>query len=186
MIYTNTGRGSGGFMNNIGCLIFGGLFFIGFFYFMNWLYQMLWWAVPVLVVLSLIINPKVILGSLKGLWRLLQRSPIPGLFTAAIGAISLPFLSIFWFLGSLGAKKMENMQGQFGKQFGGNPFGGSGFGGNPFGTNEVPSPDTEFVDYEEIESKPKKTKEQEWPEEPPAKDNKKDNRKDNPYDQMFD
>ena len=75
---------------------------------------------------------------------MLLRNPISGFISGLMAAFLLPFLSIGWVLAALGANKFAKMQQDFGKQW--------GFGA--FDTSKVnASSDTEYVEFEEIESK---------------------------------
>lgn len=181
MIQISGGRPGGGFFSNIGCLIFGALFLIGAFYFLSWLYKMLWWASPVFLALALIINWKVVASTGRYFVNTLRRNPISGLLTLLLAVPVFPFITIFWFFGAMGSKRLEKMQQQFGQQFGGASF-------DPFQT--ASRKETEFVDFEEIESKPvHKNEDQTIPELPleelPPTPKKEGKGPENPYDGIF-
>ncbi len=136
---------------------------------------MLWWAAPALFVLAMIINWKVVAATGKWMLALLQRNPLMGLVTGALAVYFFPLLTLFWFLGAIGSKRVEKMQREFGQQFGG------AFG--PFQNNQ--EPETEFADFEEIESKPKNAPAAETPVILPPEPEKKEQKPDNHYDGMF-
>jgi hypothetical protein len=179
MIYISGNRRGGGFFNNIGCLIFGALFLIGMFYFLRALYYLLWWAAPAFLVLALVINWRVVAGTGRNFLRLLERNPVAGIFSALLGVALFPLLTLFWFLGALGSKRIEKMQQEFGKQWGG------AFDPYQPGAKEA----TEFVEFEELESKPVQKNTTPPPPMPPTPEPppppKQDTRPDNPYDDMF-
>jgi hypothetical protein len=143
MLYVGSNRSSNPF-GGLGCLLIGGLLLVGFFYFAKWLYIKLWYAVPVFVILALAINHRVVLGSLMAVWRTFARNPIYGLLSAAVGALMLPFISVGWVLGALGANRITKMQQEFGQKWGFGAF-------DPANINS--SKDTEYVEFEEIETK---------------------------------
>jgi hypothetical protein len=176
MIYTTNSRGNGGFMNNIGCLITGGLLLAGVFYLLRGLYFMLFWAAPALFVLALIINWKVVASTGKWMLQLLQKNPLMGLLTGALAVYFFPLLTLFWFFGALGSKRVEKMQREFGQQWGG------AFG--PF-QNTNQEQETEFAEFEEIESKPKGQPDPEKDINIPPVPEKTDKKPDNPYDNIF-
>ena len=163
-------------MNNIGCLIFGGLLLIGVFYLLRGLYIMLWWAAPALFVLALIINWKVVASTGKWLLALLQRNPLMGLVTGVLAIYFFPLLTLFWFFGAIGSKRIEKMQREFGQQWG-------GAFGQPQNNNR--EAETEFTEFEEIESKPKSKPAPDTLTEWPAEPEKKEKKPDNPYDNIF-
>lgn len=177
MIQISGSRSGGGFFSNIGCLIFGALFLMGAFYFLSWLYKMLWYVSPVFLVLALIINWKVVASTGRYLVNALQRNPISGLITVAMAGVFFPLLTLFWFFGAMGSKRLEKMQQQFGQQFGGASF-------DPFQT--ASRKETEFVDFEEIESKPVYKKEEQPIQELPLEELPPTPKKpENPYDGIF-
>ncbi len=138
------GNRTSGPLGGIGCMIVGILLMFGFFYSIQWLYIKLWYVVPVFVVLALAINHRVVVGSLRALWGQFVRNPIYGLISAAVAVAMLPFVSLGWVLGALGANKITKMQQEFGQQFGFGSF-------DPASIKS--SKDTEFVEFEEIETK---------------------------------
>jgi D-alanyl-lipoteichoic acid acyltransferase DltB (MBOAT superfamily) len=151
MMYVN-GRPSGGPLSSIGCLIIGGLLLVGMFYFLNALYKLLWWAAAPLFVLSLIINWRVVTGSLRRYWLVLQRNPLVGLLGILMGVVMFPFLCLSWFLMALGSKRLEQWQRDFTAQWG-TPYQENSTD-NPFEATPPPKPprmnQDDYADYEEI------------------------------------
>lgn len=176
MIYVNSSRSSSGGFGGIGCLIFGALFLVGMFYVLKGLYTFIWWAAPAFFVLALIINWKVVANTGKWIFRLFQNQPFTALIVTALSIYLFPLLTFFWFLSAIGTKRITRMQEEFGKQWGG-----------PFGSFQNPSePETEYTEFEELESRPKgkptiADDADVWPPEP----EKKQQKPDNPYEDMF-
>jgi hypothetical protein len=117
MMYVN-GRPSGGPLSSIGCLIVGGLVLVGMFYFLNALYKLLWWAAAPLFVLALIINWRVVVGSLQRFGRMFQHRPLTGVISLIFAVVMFPFLCLSWFLMALGSKRLEKWQRDFTAQWG--------------------------------------------------------------------
>lgn len=163
-IYSNTG-GRSNPLGNIGCLIFGILGLVALFYILKGLFIVLWWAAPVLFLLSLIINWRVAAETGKSFLQLLGRNPLGGILVGALAVVGFPILALYLFLGALGNRQAEKMRRRFEGQF------------------QEPEKE-EFVEFEEIESTPKKGPEKMEPlTPPPAPEPEK--REDNPYDTFF-
>jgi hypothetical protein len=123
-------------LGNIGCLIFAILGLVALFYILKGLFYLLWWAAPVLFLLSLIINWRVAANTGKAFLDLLGRNPLSGLLLGALAIVGFPLLALYLFLGAIGNRQMENIQRDFGRQ-------------------NAPETETEFTEYEELESTPK-------------------------------
>ncbi len=164
----------GGF--NIGCLIFGILFMVGTFFIMKWMFKLLMYAAPILFVLALIINWRVVANTGKNFLKTLETNPIKGILLAVLGFFGFPLLALYLFLAALGARKIESIQQQFQQN-------------SPFGAGPVKE-DT-YAEYEEIETKPKRPfgeplSAPEMPEKEPVKPpEEKPKPKANPYDSIF-
>ena len=178
MLFVSGRRSGGGLFSNIGCLIFGALFLFLSFVFLRWLYKMLWIASPVFLAVALVVNWRIVAATLRNWWMMMQRNPLGGIGSALFGALLFPFLTMFWMFGALGAKKIERMQQEFGQQWGSGTF-------DPFQTNA--KKETEFVDFEEIESRQPSEKASDRPtiELPPQLPKSEKNPPSNPYDNMF-
>ena len=165
-------RGGGG----LGCLIMGIVSLVVAFYILKGLFYVLWWAAPALFVLALIINWRAVADTGKDFLDLLGRNPVAGLIAGVLGVIGFPVLALYLFLRALGYTQPKpfdpTMQG-----------------------NRQAPPEEEFVEFEELESRPKYVHEEpEEPEEPgepmepmepvqrPASDPPTP---ENPYDQLF-
>jgi hypothetical protein len=172
MIYTHSYRGGnfGRFPGGgLGCLIFGALLFVGGYYILKGLYYLLWWAAPALLVLALIINWRVFLDTFKNWLNTLETKPLSGLVSAAFAVLLFPVFALYLFLKALGGRKMEQLRREFGD--------------SPQAPREE-----EFVEFEEIESRPKgDTRAENDPLEPPPAEPTKvaPKKPENPYDTFF-
>lgn len=131
MIYVRYGRGGGG----LGCLIFGILFLVAAFYILKGLFILLWWAAPALLALALIINWRAVADTGKDFLNLLQRNPVAGLLLGAIAVVGFPILSLYLFTRAINYNRPQ-------------PFG-------PSTKSSGQPPEDEFVEFEELESRPK-------------------------------
>ena len=156
------GRVPGG---GLGCLLGTALLVFASYYVLKGLYYVLWWAAPALVVLTLVVNWRVIPDTLKNWFNSLKTNPLGGLITAAIAVLAFPFFTLWLFLKALGYRKLESMKREYG----------------------VPEPPKdEFVDFEEIESTPlEKMPEREILEVPEKQESPKPKKEENPYDGFF-
>lgn len=170
MVYVRYGRGGGG----LGCLIFGILFLVAAYYILKGLFVLLWWAAPALFVLALIINWRAVADTGKDFLKLLERNPLGGLLLGALAVVGFPILALYLFVRAIGYNKP-------------NPFGPTVQGAGQ------PAAETEFVEFEELESRrkgepvsppeePLDLEETPPTPEPPAGEPPK---QDNTYDQFF-
>ena len=157
------GRVPGG---GLGCLLGFALILFGGYYALKGLYYVLWWAAPALIVLTLIINWRVIPDTITNWFKSLQTNPLSGLFSAAIAILAFPFFTFWLFLKAIGSRKLEKMkQAQY---------------------NTSKPPNDEFVEFEEIESSPLgKAPEPEIIETPEVPEKEKPKKDENPYEGFF-
>lgn len=165
MMYVRYGRGGGGW----GCLVFGVLFLVAAYYILKGLFSLLWWAAPALFVLALVINWRAVADTGRDFLHLIERNPLGGLLLGALAVVGFPVLALYLFVRALGYKQAgrfrRNMQEQHQEQ--------------------QPAED-EFIEFEELESRPKTTPEvSEEPLSPPAEPEKEPPPADNPYEDMF-
>lgn len=171
MVYVKYGRAGGGW----GCLIMGVLALVVAYYILKGLFYVLYWASPVLFVLALVINWRAVADTGRDFLSLLQRNPLGGLLLGALAVVGFPVLALYLFLRALGYNKME----QFGQAM----------------REQQKQKEEEFVEFEELESRPKYTTPAETvddyiepvpePEKEQAPEEKPPARPDNPYDQFF-
>lgn len=150
----------------LGCLIFGILFLVAMFYVLKGLFYVLLWAAPALFVLALIINWRAVADTGKDFLGLLERNPLMGLLVGALAVVGFPVLSLYLFLRALGYSKVQ----QFNRTV----------------RDARQAPEEEFVEFEELESRPKNAPPvREEPLDQPLTPEKEPPKPENPYDQMF-
>jgi uncharacterized membrane protein YfcA len=131
----------------LGCLAFFALFAVGGYYLYQYFSLIALWAVPVLLVLALIINWRSVADTGKNFLRLLERNPLAGIAVGILSVIFFPIFAFYLFVKALAYNKLNTIQQQFG-----NPL---------FGSQSTPN--DQFVEYEEVESTPKRQIKQDEP-----------------------
>jgi hypothetical protein len=127
------GRVPGG---GLGCLLAVALIVFASYYALKGLYYVLWWAAPALLVLALIINWRVFPDTLRNWLDTLETRPLAGIINAAFAVLAFPFFALWLFIKAVGYRKLENMKRTFEN------------------AQNPQNPESEFVDFEEIESRP--------------------------------
>ncbi|MCY7329869.1 MAG: hypothetical protein LH618_15050, partial [Saprospiraceae bacterium] len=145
-LFSSTTRSNSG----LGCLVMGVLGAVVGFILLRGLYTLLLWVAPVLLVLALIIRWQVFPATLKNWLKTLQTKPLIGILQAAFAILGFPFFALYMFLLAIGGNKVEQLRDQFQQPL-----------------NTRPVPEEEFVDFEEIESRPKGEPRGREPIEPP-------------------
>ena len=153
----------------LGCLVFAVLIFVGGYYLLQGLYDLLLWAAPALLVLALIINWRVFPDTINSWVKSLESNPLSALISLAFAVLVFPFFALYILLKAIGYRKMEQLRREF-------------------GVPESPREPEGFVEFEELESTPKQTQDEameipELPIEPEVQQPKKGQ---NPYDTFFD
>ncbi|MBK6930048.1 MAG: hypothetical protein IPH12_03995 [Saprospirales bacterium] len=162
MMYGRYGRAGGGW----GCLITGILLLVALYYILKGLFVVLWWAAPALVVLALVINWRAVADTGRDFLSLLQRNPLGGLLLGAVAVIGFPVLALYLFLRALGYNKMQQFSRTVREQ-------------------QTPA-EEEFVEFEELESRPKRTPPPDpEPQAPPPAPSQEPPQPENPYGEFF-
>lgn len=121
---------TGGSNNNplgfLGPLLILALFFAAIFFIAKGLFWLLARVGPVLLLITLIIDYKVVVNYLKYLWRMLKERTIVGLLLVLITVVGFPFICAYLFFKALGKRSLKRMQ------------------------NEEERMDTQFTDYEDV------------------------------------
>ena len=76
----------------IGILLLVGLF-MGFFFIARGIFTLLSWLAPVMIILTVIIDYRVVVGYFKWLWRLIHEEFLLGLGAAAVTIIGYPVVA---------------------------------------------------------------------------------------------
>jgi hypothetical protein len=155
-IYYQTGGGNNPF-GSILSFVFMVLFFVGLFYLANFIFKILWWVAPALLIVTLILDYKVITGYLKWLGSSFKRNWVFGILLGILTVLGFPLVTAFLFFKALFRKKVKKAQDEY----------------------EARTRGT-LIDYEEVDSEQHITIDLPPPSAPP-----KEERRDNRYDDMF-
>ncbi|MBL7776527.1 MAG: hypothetical protein JNK89_11030, partial [Saprospiraceae bacterium] len=182
MIHVRVGRSGG-----LGCLIFGVLALVLGYYVLKGFFFLLWWAAPALFVLALIINWRAVWDTGRSIGTWIQRHPVSsillgllalvgtGLLNTGFPALNqlgywitqggFPLLALYLLLRALGYRQIEQWR-------------------QHMQTPPPSAPEDEYVEFEEIESRPADTPPpDDAPLEPPPPEAPKTQAKpENPYD----
>jgi hypothetical protein len=139
----------------VGILV-GILFLIALFSFVQFLFNLLWYVLPVIVIATAIIDYKVILNYFGWVGKLFKRNIIYGLLIAVLTIVAAPVVGLFLLGKALLRKKVKEVTEEVERQKQG-----------------------EFVEYEEIDSETLELP----PLEPPVVTRRPDNSGE--YDDMF-
>lgn len=105
------------------------LFFFALFYFVQILFKILWFLLPVMVIATAIIDHKVILNYFGWIGKLFKSNAIAGIAMSALTIIGAPVVSLFLLGKALLRKKIKDVQTEADRKQNG-----------------------EFVEYEELDS----------------------------------
>ena len=134
-------------------LIFGSLFFLA-----KGLFWLLSWAAPVLLILTLIIDHKVVTNYFKYVWRMLSENLPFGLLLSAVTIFGYPFVAGYLFFKAYAKRTLKKA------------------------SEKYQQPQSEFTDYEVVDE------DESFLELPPLnkmKENAKTNNTSNKYDDVF-
>jgi hypothetical protein len=154
-IYYQTGGGGNPF-GSIFSLIFMVLFFVGLFYLANFIFKILWWVAPALLIITLIIDYKVVTNYLKWVGSSFRRNWVFGILLGLLTVLGFPLVSAFLFGKALFKRKIKKAREDYEAQTKGT-----------------------LIDYEEVDSEPHINIE--LPPSPPPREKEKDSR----YDDLF-
>lgn len=148
---------------------------VAFFLILRGLFTLLAWAAPVLLVLAMVIRWQVFPATFRNWTNTLKTNSLSAILQLAFAILAFPFFALYMFLLALGGRKIEQLQDRF------------------RGQSPQAAPEEEFVDFEELESRPKGTTRRDEPLDPPIiireepmPPRKEEIKKpDNPYDQLF-
>lgn len=152
-------RSSGNPFGFVGGILLAVLFFVAIFYITKSLFTLLAYAAPVLLILTLIIDYKVVTNYLRWIFQLLKSNAIAGIGMILLTVFGFPFVTTYLFAKSLVKRKINRMHREY----------------------EVRTKG-ELIDFEEIESRPHEQPPVELPKILPRDKEKLPN---NPYDRLF-
>ena len=126
--------------NSIIGLLSSVLFIFLAFYALKGLFWVLTYLSPVLLIATLIIDPKVVTDYLKMLWNLLKTTPFFGVLCCGLSIFALPVIVFYLFGKMMMLRQAKKFQERFEARY-----------SNP--TNFEPSDNQGFTSYEEVETK---------------------------------
>ena len=139
-----------------------GLFLVVSFWLFSKVWSLLGFIAPVLLIVTLIINYKVVTGFLKGLWDGVRRDPVTGILKIGLTAFFHPFVMAYLFFKAVTGRSIDKARQRY-----------------------TDSRQGILTEYEEIETQPADDFDFQVPEvleEPPAKGQTKPQ---NPYENLF-
>lgn len=104
---------SGGGFNIIPALIFGVLFLVGMFYLARFVFNILYYLSPVLLIITLFIDHKVVVNYGKWIMQMMGRNPLFGVGLVLMTIVAFPVVSLFLFGKAMLKKKVKEMSQQF-------------------------------------------------------------------------
>ena len=152
---------SGNGFNLLPTLILGLLFLLGLFFIARFVFNILMYLAPVLLIITLFLDHKVVVNYGKWIGKILQENPLLGTGLILLTFFGFPVVSLFLFGKAMIKKKVKEVHQQMEQKMEGM-----------------------YTDYEEVESE-----EAEWVELPPppiAKKRKSSGEGVNHYDDLFD
>jgi hypothetical protein len=104
--YRFSGNNNSPFSGIVGILV-GVLFILGLFYFLKFLFNLLWILLPVLLIVTAVIDYKVFISYGKWIIRLFQRNWIAGLIAGFLSVAGAPVVTLFLLGKALFQKKVK-------------------------------------------------------------------------------
>jgi hypothetical protein len=126
--YQFGGNNKSPFQGIVGIVV-GILFLFALFYFVQFLFKILWFLLPVIVIATAIIDYKVILNYFGWIGKLFKSNALAGLAMSALTIIGAPVVALFLLGKALLRKKIKDVQ-----------------------TEAEVRQNGEFVEYEELDS----------------------------------
>ncbi len=93
----------------IGPLLILTFFFALLFFIARGIFTLLYWVGPVLLIIALILDYKVVTDFLQFVWDLLFKKPLLGLLVIGLGIIGWPILTGYLFFKALGRRSMKKL-----------------------------------------------------------------------------
>jgi len=163
-------RQSGSPIGGIGSILFMVFFFIALYYIATGIFKLLLWVAPLLFIVTLFIDYKVIVDYGKWLLNLTKRNPVMGAIAILLSIGFYPVLAFFLLGKAFFKKKVKEVAAQFEEATGAS-------------MNGTKHREEEFVDYEDVTDE-KEVKLELPPLQKPEPRRNKPN-KDNEYDSFF-
>jgi len=115
------------------------VFFAALFYVASFVFKLLWWIAPVLLLITLAMDHKIVTGYIEWVWNKLKTNPIMGIAFILLTVFGFPVVAGYLF-GKLMLRRKVTQMRETMQQRGQGPF-----------TN---AKEEDYVDYEEVDSEP--------------------------------
>ena len=156
---------SNGPFGSIMSLLMVFVFFAALFYVASFVFKLLWWIAPVLLLITLLMDHKIVTGYIEWVWSKLKVNPIMGIAFVLLTFFGFPVVAGYLF-GKLMLRRKITKMTETMQQRGGRTF----------------AEDEDYVDYEEVKSEPRTRIEIPKADLPPKMKEKPENNK---YDDFF-
>ncbi len=100
----------------LGPLLILTIFFTAFFFLAKGLFWLLSWVAPILLIITLIIDYKIVVNFLKYLWELLKNNTVLGIISVILVVLGYPFVCGFLLLKALGKRSIGKVMEQAEKE----------------------------------------------------------------------
>jgi len=124
-------------LNYLTGIIVAVVFFIALFWLLKGVFNLLWWASPLLIVVALFLNYKVVLNYGKMLINLMKKNPVMGVIAVVLSFVCFPVVAAFLAGKAWLYRKIDTMKADFGQ-----------------GEDTQQGRQEEYAEYEEIETIP--------------------------------
>jgi Na+-transporting methylmalonyl-CoA/oxaloacetate decarboxylase gamma subunit len=123
------------------------LFFVALYYVLKFSFIALYYAAPVLLIITLLINYRVVTDYISNLWTRMVQNPVAGVFNIVLSVLGAPVVILFLFGKALLFRQISQFQSQFQQQYNQNftPPSTSSSAKRPLKGSD------DFVEYEEVE-----------------------------------
>lgn len=149
---------SKGPFGSITALVMVALFFIALYYIASFVFSLLWYVAPVLLIITLVLDHKIVTNYIEWVWSKVKTTPLFGISIAALTVLCFPVVTGYLFSKLLVKRKITKMTETFEKRT-----------------------ESEFVDFEEVDSEPIRPIELPKADAPPKMHQKPGNK----YDDLF-
>ena len=88
------------------------LLLVALFYLARFVFTILYYLSPLLIIAALIVNYKVVLGYVQGLIKLVRRNPLGGIGAIVLSILAFPLVAVFLLGKALVKKRIEEVQSE--------------------------------------------------------------------------
>lgn len=101
--------GNNGPLGFLGPLLILTVFFAILFFIARGIFKLLAFVTPVLLIITLILDYRVVADFLQSVWNLLKKSPLTGILAIGLGIFVYPVIVGYLFFKALGKRNMKKM-----------------------------------------------------------------------------